>query len=70
MRVTYSRADVGKITEYRENKNSAFQKLEVRHKSQFELNILSDTLLASISYEYRPKLTNVQSTLWISFDAF
>ena len=33
MRVIYSRADVGKIAEFRENLNSAMQKFEVRHKS-------------------------------------
>ena len=33
MRVIYSKADVGKIAEYRENLNSAMQKFEVRHKS-------------------------------------
>ena len=32
MRVIYSRADVGKIAEYRENLNYAMQKFEVRHK--------------------------------------
>ena len=32
MRVIYSRADVGKIAEYRANLNSAMQKFEVCHK--------------------------------------
>lgn len=32
MRVIYSRADVRKIADYRENLNSALQKFEVRHK--------------------------------------
>ena len=34
MRVIYSRADVGKIAEYRENLNTALQKFEVRHTYQ------------------------------------
>jgi hypothetical protein len=33
MRLIYSRADVGKIAEYRENLNSAMQKFEVRDMS-------------------------------------
>ena len=55
MRVIYSRADVRKVQEYRENLNSAFRKFEVRHRSSYKLNVSSDTLVASISDEYRPK---------------
>ena len=44
--------------------NSAFQ-FEVRHKSQFELNILSDTLLGSI-YEYRSKSTPMYNPAYAS----
>ena len=56
MRVIFSKSDVGKIAEYRENLNSALQKFEVRHTSQIKPNASSDTLLASISHEYRPKV--------------
>ena len=38
MRVIYSRADVRKIAEYRENLNSALQSFEVGHKP----NVSSD----------------------------
>ena len=57
MRVIYSRVEVGKIAEYRENLNSALQKFEVCHISQVRLlvNVWSDTLLASMSHGYRPK---------------
>ena len=34
MRVIYSRADIGKISEYHESLNTAMQKFEVRHKSR------------------------------------
>ena len=34
---------------------SALQKFEVRHTSQIKPNASSDTLLASISHEYRPE---------------
>ena len=39
MRVIYSRADVRRIAEYRENLNSALQKFEVRFKVKSQLNI-------------------------------
>ena len=40
MRLIYSRADIGKIAEYRENLNSAMQRFEVRHKSSYcKLNV-------------------------------
>ena len=37
MRVIFSKSDVGKIAEYRENLNSALQKFEVRHTYKYTL---------------------------------
>ena len=38
MRVIYSRADGGKIAEYRENLNAALQKFEVRTQIKLQIN--------------------------------
>jgi hypothetical protein len=51
MRVIYSRADAGKIAEYRENLTSAMQKFEVCHQVKTKRFVLY-ALLASISYQY------------------
>ena len=51
MRMIYSRAEVGKIAEYREILNYALVKFEVRHANQVKLNV-SSNILTSFNLAY------------------